>query len=49
MIDVGSADELLDFSASGTPVAECGPEGPRYECAQPGNRETGDPSKDHSC
>jgi len=28
MIDVGLADELIEFSASGTPVAVCGPEGP---------------------
>jgi len=40
MIDVGSADEPLDFSASGTPVAVCGPEGLATSALSRSNRDT---------
>jgi hypothetical protein len=41
MIDVGPADELFDFSASGTPVDVNGPERPAQRVAQPGQPREG--------
>jgi len=45
MIDVGSADGVLELSASGTPAAagnpKASPKAYAASASQPGNRETG--------